>query len=91
MSSEHGEEIIHRELETTREAPGSQVAEIVAELEHTDPRDLESVWKCIDNLLEPLFSAPPSPDAQVEITFSYEGYRITVEQDGTAQFVQVDD
>jgi hypothetical protein len=28
--------------------------------------------------------ATTKPEAQVEVTFSYEGYRVTVTQDGTA-------
>jgi hypothetical protein len=39
-------------------------------------------------MLDVVFENPPAPEAQVEVTFSYEGYRITVEQNGRARFVQ---
>jgi len=38
-----------------------------------------------------VFDEPPEPEAQVEMTFGYEGYRITVEQNGDAQFVKTED
>jgi len=48
------------------------------------------MWACTDGVLDHLFSNPPSAEAQMEVTFSYEGYRITIEQDGTAEFVRVE-
>lgn len=89
MDETHDDEIIHRELDTTRDSPGAAIAEIVAGLEDTDSDELASVWRRIDDMLRPLFSDPPSPDTQLVVTFSYEGYRITVEQNGTARFVKI--
>jgi hypothetical protein len=85
-----GEErkIVHRDLDTDRGEPALQIVEIVAELEEKEERTLQSVWGCIDHVIDHLFSDPPSPDAQAQITFSYEGYRITVEQNGQAKFVK---
>ena len=88
MNETQDDEIIHRELDTTRDSPSAEIAEIVADLEDTDSDELASVWRCIDDMLTSLFSDPPSPDAQLVVTFSYEGYRITVEQNGTARFVK---
>lgn len=88
MSSDHGNEIVHRELDTDRENPAIEIAEIVADLEAEDVNELATVWDCIDDVLDNIFSNPPSPEAQVEVTFSYEGYRITVEQNGSAKFVE---
>lgn len=62
MDETHDDEIIHRELDTTRDSPGAAIAEIVAGLEDTDSDELASVWRRIDDMLRPLFSDPPSPD-----------------------------
>ena len=67
-----------------------QVAKIVAELEGVDEDKLEPSYKKIDHVLDHIFSEPPHPEAQIQVTFSYEGYRITVEQDGSAQFVHTE-
>jgi hypothetical protein len=84
----HEDEIVHRKLETDVKNPVGQVVEIVAELEDTDIDELTTAWSIIDELLANLFTNPPAPEAQAQIRFSYEGYRITVEQNGNAKFVQ---
>lgn len=86
MSDDGG--VIYRELDTDGREPALQIAEIVADLEGEDVNDLSSAWDCIDHVLDHVFSNPPSPAAQVQITFSYEGYRITVGQSGRATFVK---
>lgn len=80
--------IIHRELETDVEEPVVQIAEIVADLEDVPHEDLTRTYDHLDHILTYVFENPPVPAAQVQITFTYEGYRITVEQDGSAQFVK---
>ena len=82
--------IVHRNLETDGSNPSAQVAEIVADLEGEDVRSLPSIWDCIDHLLDHIFSNPPSAEAQAEVTFSYYGYRITVEQNGRAKLVKTE-
>lgn len=89
MSDQINDEIIHRELETDRQEPVAQVVEIVADLEGEDQEKLTPGYTQVDHILEHVFSNPPIPEAQVEITFSYEGYRITVEQSGSARFVKL--
>jgi hypothetical protein len=88
MTEQHEDEIVHRTLETERDEPLVQVAEIVADFKEVDADTLDSAYRKVDHLLDNVFSDPPSPDAQVQITFSYEGYRITVEQNGEAKFVK---
>ncbi|GAA0672287.1 HalOD1 output domain-containing protein [Natronoarchaeum mannanilyticum] len=85
----HGEEIVDRRLDPDRENPGVQIAEIVAELEGEDPADLTTMYGCIDGVIEHVFSDPPSQEAQLVVEFTYEGYRITIEQDGSVRFVKV--
>ncbi|OYR52675.1 HalOD1 output domain-containing protein [Halorubrum sp. Ea8] len=89
MSDTVDDEIVHRELETDRQEPVAQIVEVVAELEGDRQDDLTPGYKQVDHILQHVFSDPPVPEAQVKITFSYEGYRITVEQYGKAQFVKL--
>ncbi|WP_178918348.1 HalOD1 output domain-containing protein [Natronomonas gomsonensis] len=85
----HDEEIVRRELDKDRDSPAMGVAENLAELEGKSIEELETTWDCVDGVLDHIFSNPPSPEAQLTITFTYEGYRITVEQNGRAEFVKV--
>jgi hypothetical protein len=90
MASNPDEEIVHEQLDTSRPEPVCQIATAVADLEGTSPDELTPAYEQIDHVLDHIFSNPPVPEAQVQITFTYENYRITVEQDGQAQFVRVD-
>lgn len=89
MGDDQGRSIVHRELDTGQEEPATQIAEIVAELDGVSAKDLKPTYRRIDDTLEHIFSNPPSPEAQLEVIFSYESYRITVEQSGHATFVKV--
>lgn len=82
------DETAQRQLDTTAEEPAVQVAELVAELEGTTADRLSPTYKQIDHVLDHVFSNPPAPDAQMVITFTYESYRVTVEQNGRAKFVK---
>lgn len=84
------EEIIRKDLDTDAENPAVEVAACVAEIEDTDTADLSTMYDCVDGVLDNLFSQPPDPDAQMQVKFSYETYRITIDQDGTAKFVKTD-
>lgn len=81
-------EIIQRELDTDANNPGVEVAEAVAEIEGREATDIGTMYECVDGVLDNLFSTPPAPEAQMMVEFSYESYRIMVEQDGTAEFVK---
>lgn len=86
---EHPEnEIIQRQLDTDSENPAVEVAEAVAEIEGVEATDLGTTYECIDGMLDELFSNPPSLEAQMRVEFSYEDYRITVDQEGNAEFVK---
>lgn len=88
MTREHDDEIVHRELDTTRDEPAVQIAEVVASLEETDEDKLTPVYDQINHVLTHIFSNPPDTTAQIEVTFTYENYRVTVEQSGDARFVK---
>lgn len=89
MTGDPEKEIIHRELETETESPVAEVVETVAEIEGKQPNELPSAYNCIDDMLEEMYSTPPSSEAQVEVTFTYTNYRITVEQNGNATLVKI--
>jgi hypothetical protein len=80
--------VVRRTFDIDEADPNVSVARTVAELEGTDTEELTPLYDCIDHVLEHIFSNPPIPAAKTEISFSYEGYRITVEQDGSATFVK---
>lgn len=75
------------QFDTESVEPGLAVAEAVAEIEGRDPSELSAIYDYIDHVIDHLFSDPPDPEANVEISFDYEGYRITVQQSGEAVFV----
>lgn len=88
MGDQPEREIIHRELDTGGESPATQVPRIIAGIEGREPTDLATMYDCVDDILDDLFSDPPAPEAQMRVEFSYEGYRITIEQNGTTAFVK---
>lgn len=89
MDSTPNEEIIHRQLDTERETPVVGIAELLAEIENIPHEELTTTYEHLDHILDELFDKPPVPEAQVEITFTYEGYRINVEQDGSVQLIRI--
>jgi uncharacterized membrane protein len=89
MSSNPAEDIIHRQLDRTGENTAVQITNIIAELEEKEVSKLYPIYDQMDDVLDNIFSEPPSPEAQLQITFSYEGYRITIEQDGHAAFIKI--
>lgn len=79
-------EVVHWEFDADETDPNVNVVEAVAELKGVEIDELTPLYTCIDNILEHLFSNPPVPSAQATIEFTYEDYRITVDQDGSATF-----
>lgn len=80
---------VHWEFDTEKEDPGVDVAEVIAELEGRESTDLSALYDTIDHMIGQLFAEPPSPEAQAVLQFSYEGYRITLNQDGRATFMKI--
>lgn len=91
--SKHGDDeemaATHWEFNVDREEPEIDLVEVVAELEGQDSTDLLPIYTTIDHLIETLFSEPPAAEAQAVIQFSYEGYRINLNQDGHATFMKI--
>ncbi|AGB31835.1 hypothetical protein Natpe_2001 [Natrinema pellirubrum DSM 15624] len=88
MSDQPDREVINRELDPDDENPSVQVIEAIMNFEGATSTELPTIYDCIDGTLNELFSNPPAPEAQMEVTFSYHRYRITVEQNGNAKFVK---
>ncbi|WP_168215825.1 HalOD1 output domain-containing protein [Halorussus ruber] len=87
--------IVHRELFEGQlpgdaDDPEIDIARIVADLEGEDPTDIGSLYDTIDHVVEHLFSNPPPIEAQAELAFTFEGYRIELSQDGRATFLKID-
>ena len=103
MSEEGGETppdsdsvIVHRELfegeqPDSDDDPEIDIAKIVADLEGESATDISSLYDTIDHLVEHLYSNPPPIEAQAELEFTFEGYRIELSQDGKATFMKIAD
>lgn len=74
--------IVRRTIAPDPETPYFALLEIVAEIEGCEVEALPPLYERTDHLLEKLFDDPPSQKAQVELSFSYHGYRITMDQLG---------
>lgn len=66
-----------------------ELLEYIAEMEGVEIEALPSFYDEIDHFVERLFQQPPSAAAQVEITFSYAGYRIRLDWKGNVTLVDV--
>ena len=81
-----GATTIDRQFDTDNVDPNVEVVSVIAELEGVPAEELPPLYDCIDHILEHLFESPPSEGADVEMSFTYYDYRITVEQNGAARF-----
>jgi hypothetical protein len=98
MRDLHGSDDLIADEETgivlTQIAPEPETAEfdfleLVATLEDEPVDELPLLYDEVDHLVERLFKTPPSLDAQVEIAFSYAGYRITINRNGNVKLIPV--
>ena len=62
---------------------------IVADLEHVPIDELPSFYREAGHFVAELFETPPSDGSQMEITFSYAGYRVTINRKGDVKLVDV--
>ncbi|WP_227356298.1 HalOD1 output domain-containing protein [Haladaptatus salinisoli] len=69
--------------------PQADVAEVIAMFEGKDVDELTPVYDAIDSFMSNLFTSPPPEPAQAKIEFTYEGYRVSVYQDGEATFLKI--
>ncbi len=87
MQHDPADRVITRQINTDHDEPSVAVAQCVAEIENIDATDLDSIYECVDDVLKNLFSNPPSDEAKIKIGFNYEGYRITIDQNGLVTFL----
>lgn len=76
----------HTTFDPDENQPNVDITETVAELKGVESDDLSPLYDSIDHVVDNIFSTPPKSQADVEVSFSYEGFRITVSQDGSATF-----
>lgn len=76
----------HTSFDTEQAQPNVDVTETVGRLKGVESDQLSPLYDSIDHVIDNVFSEPPDPNADVEISFNYEGYRITIRQDGNATF-----
>jgi len=82
-SGKSGDNGIHyREIPVDPDDADYNIVSLVAELEGGDFDDLPSFYPEIDHFAEKLLRNPPSARAQMEIEFSYAGYRVRMDSRG---------
>lgn len=89
MSDALEETIVHREIDVDEGEAAAEIAMHVADLEGREMAEMTNMWECTNDVLQHMLSEPPRPQAQMQVEFSYENYRITVHQDGVTEFVKV--
>lgn len=78
---------VHRTtFDTDQSQPNVDVTETVAALKNVESDELAPLYESIDHVIDNIFSKPPSDEADVEVSFNYEGFRVTISQDGNAAF-----
>lgn len=88
-SRDDGAEPRHLMLDRTDTDPTYEIVDAIASFEGLDPDELPSFYDTVDHLVEHVFTNPPKPEAQIRLEFTYAGYRITLEQDGSAVFLKI--
>lgn len=78
--------IHHRNLKESDTDPEVALIHTLAEIKGVDETELTQLYFCINNMVENLFRSPPPAEATAQLMFSYEGYHITIYQDGHAVF-----
>ena len=89
IGTDGGTNVVYADISPNSHTAEYDLLEIIAELEGKEIEDLPSLYTQVDHFVETLFKDPPSPESQMEITFSYAGYRITVTQGGSVKLVPV--
>ena len=80
------DDVVTFTFDTDTTDPNVDVVTTIADLEDVAVEELPALYDAIDQVLEHLYSRPPSPTADLQIAFSYHGYRVVLDQDGTARF-----
>ncbi|MCU4801627.1 hypothetical protein OB920_14705 [Halobacteria archaeon HArc-gm2] len=73
-------------FDPARGQPNVDVTETVAALKGVESDELSPLYDAVGHVVDDIFSEPPRSGSDVEVSFSYEGFRITISQDGDARF-----
>ena len=84
-------QIYHRQIEPTVEDANYRLLCLIGDIENTDVSELPPMWERIDDVVTELFQDPPSDAAQLEVEFSYHGYRVMMDQSGTVSLKKLSD
>jgi len=87
--SETERQIRHRKVTPDPDEANRSLLRLIANLENCEVTDLPPLYERVDHLVENLFTSPPPAEAQVEIEFSYHGYRVELDQKGNASFMKL--
>lgn len=82
--------VSHRNIRGGESDPQLALVQAIADLNGVEVMEVAPLHDCLDDLVDQLFQSPPSAETNAELTFSYEGYRITVYQDGHTVFQPFD-
>lgn len=74
----------HVQVDVDPEEPELPFADVVAELKGTHTDDLNPIGSELDDLVRDVLLSPPPERNQAEISFTYEGFRVTLYHDGHA-------
>lgn len=85
------EDGIYRCFNVGNNYPSLDVVEAIAELEGKKSSELPAIYDTIGPLIKNLFSNPPSSEAEAVLQFSYEGYRITLNQNSSERCMKITD
>lgn len=83
--------IVRMEIDPDPKTAEHDLLAVIADIEGVAIEELPSLYREVNHFVEQLFDTPPSTDAQMEISFSYAGYRVTLARSGSLKLVPVKD
>ena len=81
--------ILQFAIEPDPESAEYDLLSVLSEHEGVGIEELPPLYSVLDQFVGEMFDDPPSESAQLEMTFSYAGYRVTVTQGGHVTLVPV--
>lgn len=88
-AQERADDIVKTRIDPNSGTAEFELLRIVADLEGVEIESLPSFYEQVGHFVEMLFQRPPAAEAQMEISFSYVGYRIRVTQTGQVTVIGV--
>lgn len=88
-ADESSQGIVRTRITADPETAEYELLELVAAQDDRDIESLPSFYEQVGHFVEMLFRHPPSSEAQMELSFSYAGYRIRLTQLGQVTILKV--